>query len=592
MILNGDGTLQAQNTEPPPSNPHRQPLTALARSYVVYSLCSIPAIVDYAPSLLDFIGRIPVLNHVAYSLIKITFFDQFVGGETASATVPLLRALRAANKGALFAYSAEVDEKEALSSESKSGKLKAHHKRVVDEILTCIDVAADFEDSLRGASKALSPYLHDTAYRTPTSQASIAANSDLLTGRRTWVAIKVTALLPDAHALINLSKYITSRREQMKAVSAEQSSLTSARSAPATLSAATVPRVEDIPFPGAALLSDLDIVLSPSRDDAPLSTNDIQQLRELYDDLVKICVRAEQRGVRLIVDAEYSWYQPALDALTLALMRRFNALPSSNVTTGTPPSSPRQGPVQPLIYATYQAYLRRVPLQLAHNLHDAKSNNYSLGVKLVRGAYHPYETNAHRTFKNGGKSLCISSEDLPPVWLEKHETDKAYDDCTRMVIEAVKEDVLRQRAQQYEDNKTGDIRVGVLFGTHNWDSCNLVLDELVRQGLGEVVKGEDNNNKVKVRSDVVERICIAQLYGMCDDLTDSLTSRVLSDVPMVTKYIPYGGLTEVLPYLSRRAIENKSVLGDGAAARERQRALREIMTRIRETFSLPLRRNE
>jgi proline dehydrogenase len=76
MILNGDDTLQVQNPEPSPSNPHRQPLTALARSYVVYSLCSIPAIVDYAPSLLDFIGRIPILNHVAYSLIKITFFDQ------------------------------------------------------------------------------------------------------------------------------------------------------------------------------------------------------------------------------------------------------------------------------------------------------------------------------------------------------------------------------------------------------------------------------------------------------------------------------------------------------------------------------------
>lgn len=294
-----------------------------------------------------------------------------------------------------------------------------------------------------------------------------------------------------------------------------------------------------------------------------------------------------------------SWYQPALDALTLALMRQFNTLPS-DFQDSQPTSSP-----QPLVYATYQAYLRRVPQQLAYGLHDARLNNYALGVKLVRGAYHLYEVKAHNTLRSGGSpSSAISPEVLPPVWLEKRETDEAYDHCLKQLIEAVKEDVVRE-----QEGRGHGASVGVLFGTHNHNSCRLVIDELVRNGLGEVVQTIEptidgtsrvGNTKVKVGPAVLERVAIAQLYGMyilssialhanlfpgmCDDLTETLASRIVSDVPMVIKYIPYGGLKEVLPYLSRRAIENKSVLGDGGAARERKRAWREISARIWDLF--------
>lgn len=72
---------------------------------------------------------------------------------------------------------------------------------------------------------------------------------------------------------------------------------------------------------------------------------------------------------------------------------------------------------------------------------------------------------------------------------------------------------------------------------------------------------------------------------MCDDLTDGLTARIASESPMVIKYLPYGGIREVMPYLSRRAIENKSMLGNGAAARERDRAFKEIMNRLKEMAS-------
>lgn len=83
--------------------------------------------------------------------------------------------------------------------------------------------------------------------------------------------------------------------------------------------------------------------------DGILTAQDIADLKDLHSDLNAICQHAQERGVKLIIDAEYSWYQPAIDAFALALMAKYNR-PSASSTS---PS------VQPLVYNTYQAYLRR-----------------------------------------------------------------------------------------------------------------------------------------------------------------------------------------------------------------------------------------
>ncbi len=90
-----------------------------------------------------------------------------MGGDTADETVPLLNDLRAMNIGTLFAYSVEVDENEATAEREQAAKRNGGlpiYKRSVEEMIRCIDVAADFEDGILG--------------NTPV-------------GRRTWVAIKM-----------------------------------------------------------------------------------------------------------------------------------------------------------------------------------------------------------------------------------------------------------------------------------------------------------------------------------------------------------------------------------------------------------------
>ncbi|OSD05698.1 FAD-linked oxidoreductase [Trametes coccinea BRFM310] len=513
------------------SKPSSNSLSELLRTYAVFSFCSVPVLVDWAPSMLAALSAVPGLKQLTEAVVRATFFNQFVGGDTAEDALPLIEALRARNTGCLFAYSVEVDEAKASGGATDQSKgspesAVAVHKQVVQETLHCIDVAADFEDK-----------------HTPGR-----------IGRRTWVAIKLSAMVPDAEILRRFSKHLVESRTKTRPPAA---------------------------FPGCPLPSDLD-VLSASQHGVSvdqLTEADIAALRELRDDLVTICNRAKERGVRLIFDAEYTWYEPAIDAFTLDMMRKFNRLPKQSWLVSLSQGRQHTQELQPLIYATYQAYLRRTPEYLAHSIAAARKEGYSLGVKLVRGAYHPHELVAHPSTSatadasmaspSVSTSLSISPDPVPPVWTSKAETDERYNACVRTLVGAVEEDV---RVRGAGNPPT----IGVLFGTHNWESVNLIIEELTKRGLATA----DEDGRVSVGESVAERVTIGQLYGMTAALTSYLVERVRSPSPFVIKYIPYGRLSEVMPYLGRRAIENKSVLGNGGAVEERRRAAAELWARM------------
>ena len=147
---------------------HEKPLSQLARAYLVYAMCSIPPLVDWSPTILSALLSVPIVDSITKAVVRVTFFDQFVGAETAEEAIPLVAELRAENKGCLFAYSVEVDENEAAGKAAGKGKnVQPVHKQSVQEMIHSIDVAADFEDKHLpvGSSK----------------------------GRRTWVAIKLVS---------------------------------------------------------------------------------------------------------------------------------------------------------------------------------------------------------------------------------------------------------------------------------------------------------------------------------------------------------------------------------------------------------------
>ena len=199
-------------------------------------------------------------------------------------------------------------------------------------------------------------------------------------------------------------------------------------------------------------------------------------------------------------------------------MQEFNSLKGQN-STGTRKSDARAP--QPLVYATLQAYLVRAPAFLDFLIKHAKDNEYSLGVKLVRGAYIEAELDVHRnrSISKPIKSGSISPDKNPPTYPNKESTDAAYDSCVRVLVGEIASDVAGARKVEGKTSLTPGI--GVLFGTHNWKSSRLVLDEILKVGLGKEVvdsssvsaKGVEKKKKIVLSEGVRQRVCMAQLYG-------------------------------------------------------------------------------
>ncbi|HAV25401.1 MAG TPA: proline dehydrogenase, partial [Bacteroidetes bacterium] len=148
-------------------------------------------------------------------------------------------------------------------------------------------------------------------------------------------------------------------------------------------------------------------------------------------------------------------------------------------------------------------------------------------IKLVRGAY--MEKEANRALEFGYDN---------PIQHSKKDTDEDYDEAIRLCFES--RDV-----------------VSFCAGTHN-EKSSLLLAQLI------------DESDVAVNDD---RFWFAQLYGMSDNISYNLAAAGYN----VAKYLPYGPIKEVLPYLSRRAQENSSVKGQ--ASRELNLIQQEIKRR-------------
>lgn len=164
-----------------------------------------------------------------------------------------------------------------------------------------------------------------------------------------------------------------------------------------------------------------------------------------------------------------------------------------------------------IVYNTWQMYRKDRLENLIKTYEKAKSGGYFLGAKFVRGAY--MEKERERAKERGYDS---------PIHETKEDTDKAYNDALRFSFEH------------------RDI-ISVFNGTHNEEST-LLLVKLMDEHKIEKTDG---------------RFWFSQLYGMSDHISFNLGAAGYN----VAKYLPYGPVKHVLPYLFRRAEENTSVKG-------------------------------
>ncbi len=165
----------------------------------------------------------------------------------------------------------------------------------------------------------------------------------------------------------------------------------------------------------------------------------------------------------------------------------------------------------PIVYNTFQMYRHDRLLFLKASIAAANAGGYILGAKLVRGAY--MEKERARAAAKGYPS---------PIQPDKEATDRDYD-----------EGMLHCLA-----NVDG---VATFIGTHNEASCAKAAAFLAERSI-------DPRNP---------HVWFSQLYGMSDNISFNLAHAGYH----VAKYLPYGPVKDVVPYLMRRAQENTSVAG-------------------------------
>ncbi|WP_179315303.1 proline dehydrogenase family protein [Winogradskyella undariae] len=164
-----------------------------------------------------------------------------------------------------------------------------------------------------------------------------------------------------------------------------------------------------------------------------------------------------------------------------------------------------------IVYNTLQLY-RWDRFDYLKKLHQkAIDNGFKIGVKIVRGAY--MEKERERALEKGYDS---------PICENKKVTDDNFNETLNYIL----------------DNLNV---ISVFIGTHNEASCYLAMDLMEKHNISK----QDNN------------VWFGQLYGMSDHISFNLAAQGYN----VAKYIPFGPVKDVMPYLIRRAEENTSVSG-------------------------------
>ncbi|MEO7294161.1 MAG: proline dehydrogenase family protein [Ginsengibacter sp.] len=226
--------------------------------------------------------------------------------------------------------------------------------------------------------------------------------------------------------------------------------------------------------------------------DEILNNDEKEEWQRAVNRFDKICIAAERNNVGVLVDAEDSWIQDPVDALTMQMMQKYNT-------------------AKVVVYNTIQLYRHDRLRFLKDSLGEAQNKNFILGVKLVRGAYMEKE-----------RKRAVAMHYPSPIQPDKESCDKDYNEAIRFCIEHID-------------------KLFLIVASHN-ENSNLYTTELLEQ-----------NNLPFNHS----HVHFSQLLGMSDNITFNLAKAGCS----VSKYLPFGPLKDVIPYLMRRAQENSSVSG-------------------------------
>jgi len=240
-----------------------------------------------------------------------------------------------------------------------------------------------------------------------------------------------------------------------------------------------------------------------------------EQLRAAFQRFDKLAMSCAEKGITFTIDAEQTYIQAALAFFVLTLQQKYNR-------------------TYPMVYNTYQCYRKDTLTRIKADYEYAKANGFKIAGKLVRGAYMAEE-----------RQLAAETGSEDPINEGYDKTTEMYHSVVDFVLPLV---------------KAGES--GFMVATHNENTILYVLKRMKELSIEKENRG----------------ISFAQLYGMCDHITEALGKINVG----VYKSVPYGTVDSTLLYLTRRAQENRSVLERGKI--ETGIVIEELFRRSKEYF--------
>ncbi|XP_051960051.1 proline dehydrogenase 1, mitochondrial-like isoform X2 [Xyrauchen texanus] len=520
----------------------------LLRSLLVFKLCTFDFVVDKNKELMDLTKKV-FGQRLFEKLMKMTFYGQFVAGEDQNSIKPLMEKNQAFGVGSVLDYSVEEDltqeeaekkemdacvseaEKESHGMDHREKKYKAHRQ---------------FGDRRGGVISARTYFYADESKCDLHMETFIncikASAGSSVDG---FSAIKMTAL-GRPQFLLQFSEVLVKWRRFFNLLAAHQGKdgmaileqeleLEQLQDSLIKLGVGAKSDIEKW-FTGEKLGSsgtiDLldwnslindrtkisNLLVVPNMESGHLepllskfTDEEEKQMKRMLQRMDVLAKHAVESGVRLMVDAEQTYFQPAISRLTLEMQRIFNREKAN-------------------IFNTYQCYLKEAYDNVSVDVELSRREGWYFGAKLVRGAY---------MYQERSRAAEIGYED--PINPDYEATNRMYHKCLEYVLEEIN---LNRMAN-------------VMVASHNEDTVKFTLEKMNEMGL----------------SPTENKVYFGQLLGMCDQISFPLGQAGFP----VYKYVPYGPVNEVIPYLSRRAQENRGFMK--GSQRERSLLWKELKRR-------------
>jgi proline dehydrogenase len=477
-----------------------------------FGLCRIPFLVQHAEGLLRATRKI-LGDTATNTLLKYTLFGHFCAGEDETSIQPAIQALAKAGIGSILDFAAEDDGQTKSPQNSK--------------ISTTIEAAAPIRSRMYDYENEATCDEHvKTFLQCIQAVASLPSDG--------FAAVKVTAL-GNPNLLERMSRAILEAQNLFAKFDANGDGLVSREEFERGYDLYfqkddtkkkdmmdQVMRDDQVDYISWSMMlqpKDLPKLTAGCRQVGPLalaapSEEEIELIETMYERGHALGREAAKCGTRLLVDAEQVRFQPAIDNLVLELQRSYNSTSD-----------------KPIIYNTYQCYLKDAYIRLQTDVKRSERFGYHFGAKLVRGAYMESE-------RALAKALGYPS----PIQDTIEDTHACYHDSVEFLL---------------KHSKVSDKQVEVMLATHNQASVEKAIHLMNEIGID--------------RSDTT--ISFGQLFGMMDNLTYNLGKHGYR----AYKYVPYGEVKMVMPYLLRRATENSAIAG--SAGRELKMISRELYQR-------------